>query len=127
MCSIALQAPRWAKETSFFAITESMYSPSTPDQLGKGVRVVFLGQNIPDNVRNDRKIFAEWVQSAPQETILSVTSVSVPEPEPAIIRDSVHSSVCDETVMESRLRTWMGNQFAFPVSRNNRGSSNPLR
>ncbi|MGD8949855.1 MAG: formylmethanofuran dehydrogenase subunit E family protein [Desulfobacterales bacterium] len=24
----------------------------------KGVRVVFLGQNVPDNVREDRKIFA---------------------------------------------------------------------
>jgi formylmethanofuran dehydrogenase subunit E len=78
----------------------TIYSRSTR----KGVRVMFLDQNVPESVRNDREIFADWVLSAPQKTILSVTSVSVPEPEPAKIRDSVPCAICGETVMESRLR-----------------------
>ena len=59
-------------------------------------------------------IFAEWILSAPQETILSVTSVSVPEPEPAKIRDSVLCASCDETVMESRLRDLDGKSLCIP-------------
>jgi formylmethanofuran dehydrogenase subunit E len=88
----------------------TIYSRSTR----KGVRVVFLGQNVPDNVSKDRKIFTEWILSAPQEAILSVTSVSVPEPEPAKIRDSVPCTICDETVMESRLRNMDGKSVCIP-------------
>jgi formylmethanofuran dehydrogenase subunit E len=47
-----------------------------------------------------------------------VTSVTVPEPEPAKIRDSVPCTICDEAVME--------NQFAFPVLKNTKVSSNSL-
>ena len=88
----------------------TIYSRSTR----KGVRVVFLDQNVPDNVRKDRKIFAEWILSEPQETILSVTSVTVPEPEPAKIRDSVPCTICDETVMESRFRNMDGKSVCIP-------------
>ena len=88
----------------------TIYSRST----GKGVRVVFLGQNVPDGIREDRNIFSEWILSAPQETILSVTSVAVPEPEPAKIRDSVPCTICGETVMESRLRNLNGKSVCIP-------------
>ena len=88
----------------------TIYSRSTR----KGVRVVFLGQNVPDTVSKDRKIFTEWILSAPKETILSVTPVSVPEPEPAKIRDSVPCTICGETVMESRLRKLGGKSVCIP-------------
>jgi formylmethanofuran dehydrogenase subunit E len=88
----------------------TIYSRSTR----KGVRVVFLDQNVPESIRNDREVFADWLLSAPQKTILSVTSVSVPEPEPAKIRDSVPCTNCDETVMESRLRNLNGKSVCIP-------------
>ena len=114
MRSSALQAAHSAKETSFFATTESTYSPSTPDQLERVFAWCSLVKMCRIMSGKDRKIFAEWILSAPQETILSVTSVSVPELEPAKIRDSVPCTICDETVMESRLRNMDGKAVCIP-------------
>lgn len=69
-----------------------------------GVRVVFHGNGIQDNVREDRIALANWILSAPSESVLFVSTVSVPEPEPAKIRQSVPCEVCGEVVMESRTR-----------------------
>ena len=88
----------------------TIYSRSTR----KGVRVLFLSQNVPDGVKPDRKKFADWILSAPRELILSVMPVSVPEPEPARIRNSVPCSVCHEMVMESRLRNLDGKLVCIP-------------
>jgi len=82
----------------------TIYSRSTR----KGVRVVFHGNGVAAGIRDDREAFTEWVLSAPQESILSVTPVSVPEPEPARIRKSVPCVFCGETVMESRARNFDG-------------------
>ena len=71
---------------------------------GKGVRVVFRNEAVPDEIRDDRDRTAEWILSAPEEIILSVKPVSVVEPEHATIRDSVPCSKCGEAVMESRLK-----------------------
>jgi formylmethanofuran dehydrogenase subunit E len=70
----------------------------------KGVRVVFNIEAVPDNIKDDRKRTAEWILSAPQDSILSVKTVSVDEPEHATIRDSVPCSKCGEAVMESRIK-----------------------
>jgi formylmethanofuran dehydrogenase subunit E len=78
----------------------TIYSRSTR----KGVRVVFNIEAIPDNIRDDRKRYTEWILSAPAESVLSVTPVSVDEPEHAVIRDSVPCSKCGEAVMESRIK-----------------------
>lgn len=80
----------------------------------KGVRVVFIYQNVPESVKSDREAFAAWVLSAPREIILSVTSVTVSEPEPAVIRDSVACALCKESVMESRLRNLDGKTVCIP-------------
>ncbi len=69
-----------------------------------GVRVLFHGQGITEEMRRDRDAMADWILSAPEESILTVTAVSVPEPEPARIRKSVSCSICGEAVMETRLR-----------------------
>ena len=57
--------------------------------LGKAVRVVFNFNGLPDSIGEDRNVLTEWILSASQEDILSVTPVAVPEPAPAAIRDSV--------------------------------------
>ena len=70
----------------------------------QGVRVVFHGNDIPGNIREDRAALANWILSAPSESILSVRTVTVPEPEPAEIRQSVRCGVCGEMVMETRTK-----------------------
>ena len=70
----------------------------------QGVRVVFHGNGIPADVREDREAFARSILSESADRILSVTPVSVAEPEPAKIRDSVECAICGESVMESRIR-----------------------
>jgi formylmethanofuran dehydrogenase subunit E len=87
-----------------------VYSRSTR----KGVRVVFHGKGIPDDVRDDREAAAQYILSAPRESILSVTAVSVPEPEPARIMESVPCSVCGENVMKSRIRDREGKGLCIP-------------
>ena len=67
---------------------------------GKAVRVVFNFNGLPDGIGEDRNVLTEWILSASQEDILSVTPAAVPEPAPAAIRDSVSCSICGETVME---------------------------
>jgi formylmethanofuran dehydrogenase subunit E len=42
--------------------------------------------------------------SASNDSILSVTQTSIPEPEPARIRKSIPCAFCGESVMESRIQ-----------------------
>ena len=78
----------------------SIYSRSTR----KGVRVHFHGKGIPDDLREDRDALARWIFSAANESILSVVPISIPEPEPARIMESIPCEFCGENVMESRTR-----------------------
>jgi formylmethanofuran dehydrogenase subunit E len=80
----------------------------------KGVRVVFHIESVPESIKEDRKNYTEYILSAPQESILSVTPVSVPEPEPARVSDSVPCAICCEAVMESRLRNLNGKSVCIP-------------
>lgn len=82
-----------------------------------GVRVLFHGRAIPDEIRQDRNALADWILNAPVESILSVTPASAPEPEPAKIRRSVRCSVCGEDVMETRVREVEGQPVCIPCSR----------
>jgi len=90
----------------------TIYSRSTR----RGVRVVFHGNGVSAGIRDDRQAFLEWVLSAPRESILSVTPVSVPEPEPARIRKSVPCAFCGEAVMESRIKDLDGKAVCIPCS-----------
>ena len=69
-----------------------------------GVRVHFHGNGIPESLREDRNALANWLMSASNDRILSVSQTSIPEPEPAKIRDSMPCALCGESVMESRMR-----------------------
>ena len=83
---------------------------------GAGVRVLFHGRTIPDEIRQDRNALTDWILNAPVESILSVTSASAPKPEPAKIRRSVRCSVCGEDVMETRVREVEGQPVCIPCS-----------
>ena len=81
-----------------------------------GVRVVFHGKGVPDNLRDDRTTLTKWILNAPADRILSITQVSVPEPEPAKVRGSVACARCGELVMESRLREFDGTRVCIPCA-----------
>jgi formylmethanofuran dehydrogenase subunit E len=69
-----------------------------------GVRVHFHGKGIPEDLQEDRSALAKWILSASNDSVLSVTPVTIPEPEPARIRNSVSCALCGESAMESRIR-----------------------
>ena len=70
----------------------------------RGVRVLFHGQGVPEGLRENRSALTQWILSAPDDSILCVTQVSIAEPEPAKIRKSVTCAYCGESVMDSRIR-----------------------
>jgi formylmethanofuran dehydrogenase subunit E len=83
---------------------------------GKGVRVVFHGRGIPQELRHNREARSAYILNAPDDELLSLTSVTIAEPEPARARNSVLCSYCGEEVMETRLRTVTGRAACIPCS-----------
>jgi formylmethanofuran dehydrogenase subunit E len=81
-----------------------------------GVRVVFHGKGIPPDVRQDRPALAEFILSAPDSDLLSVSRVTIDEPEPARIRSSVVCDRCGEPVMETRVQKVDGTSLCIPCS-----------
>jgi formylmethanofuran dehydrogenase subunit E len=79
-----------------------------------GVRVYFHGDGIPEGLREDRNALTKWILSASRDSLLSIEPISILEPEPAKIRDSIPCSVCGENVMESRIRQLDGKPFCLP-------------
>ena len=69
-----------------------------------GVRVLFHGRGIPKDLHGNRSALIQWILSAPNDSILSVTPTALPEPEPAKILKSIPCGFCGESVMESRIR-----------------------
>jgi formylmethanofuran dehydrogenase subunit E len=70
----------------------------------QGVRVHFHGKGTPEELQDDRDGLAQWILTAPSEQMLSLDRVSIPEPEPARIMDSISCAFCGEGVMKSRIR-----------------------
>ncbi len=68
-----------------------------------GLRVHFHGKGIPEDLQEDRSALISWILSASNDSIISVTPISIPEPEPARIRKSIPCEFCGESVMESRI------------------------
>jgi len=85
-----------------------------------GVRILFHGNGITDEIRQDRTALADWILTAPVESIISVKHVSVQEPEPARIRKSVLCSICGEAVMETRTREMEGELVCIPCNEEKR-------
>ena len=73
----------------------TIYSRSTRT----GVRVYFHGKGIPEDVHGDRTALTKWILSAPSDSMLSVTPISILEPDPARILKSVSCSHCGDPVV----------------------------
>jgi formylmethanofuran dehydrogenase subunit E len=69
-----------------------------------GVRVLFHGKGIPEGLEENRSDFTKWILSASNDIILSVTPITILEPEPARIRKSIPCAFCGESVMESLIQ-----------------------
>lgn len=85
-----------------------------------GARVIFHGKGVPAKLRNDRTALAKWILDAPANSILSVTPISLPEPEPAKIRNSASCALCGELVLESHLCEFDGKYVCIPCSEKRR-------
>jgi len=81
---------------------------------GSGVRVVYHGNGVPQELRNDRPARIERILSAADKELLTVTPVSIPEPEPARILESQPCAICGERTMSSRLKTIDGRLRCIP-------------
>ncbi|RJX18779.1 MAG: formylmethanofuran dehydrogenase [Desulfobulbus sp.] len=83
---------------------------------GAGVRVLFHGRAVPEEVRQDKARLASFILAAPQESIITVSAAARLPPEPAKIRQSVLCSSCGEPVMDSRTRMIEGRIVCLPCA-----------
>lgn len=82
----------------------------------KGVRVVLNAQSVPENIREDREQFINWLLTAAEEEVVSLREVQIDEPEPARITNSVKCEFCGEAVMETRTREINGKTACIPCA-----------
>jgi formylmethanofuran dehydrogenase subunit E len=85
---------------------------------GKAMRVVTSRQQ--DRKReilgSDPQVFKNWLRDAPDEEIMEIKEVPLPEPEFARIRNSVACAHCGELVMETRARVKNGEIMCIPCA-----------
>lgn len=70
---------------------------------GKGVRVLFKDNAIPEDARSDRTKKLDFILSAKESEIIAITDISVDLPKPAKIYNTLYCAKCHEPVMETRL------------------------
>ena len=90
----------------------TLYSRSTRE----GIRVVFHGNGIPEDMHDDRTALTKFILKAPEVQLLSLEQVVIGEPEPAQIKNSVSCAICGESVMESRLHEVNGRLACIPCA-----------
>jgi formylmethanofuran dehydrogenase subunit E len=90
----------------------TFYSRNT----GKGYRLIFHGNNIPEAVRGDREEMTRWLLGAEEEDIIDVTEVYIEEPDMAEMVPSVRCEYCGEMVMETRTEKVDGKTACIPCS-----------
>jgi formylmethanofuran dehydrogenase subunit E len=70
----------------------------------QGVRVMFHGNGIPAEFRDDRQAYATRIMAEDENTILSAVQIPYEELKPARVRNSIPCCRCGEFVMETRTR-----------------------
>jgi len=83
---------------------------------GKGVRVLFRDAAIPAELRGDRERRLQYILSAAEETIITVSAAAVAAPEKARIYTTVSCDGCGEPVMDTRLREVAGRKLCIPCA-----------
>ena len=81
---------------------------------GSGVRVLYHGAGVAQELRGDRPARIARILSAEDAELLTITKVEIPEPEPARIMQSRPCSACGERVMMSRLLSIAGKSLCIP-------------
>ncbi len=82
----------------------------------KGVRVVFNFGGIPENLRQDRAQFIDWLLTVPEKEIIQSREVAIDAPAPARIFKSVTCEFCGEEAMETRIRKVAGKTACIPCA-----------
>lgn len=90
----------------------TLYSRSS----GKGVRVAFHGRRVPNGLREDKPAFIRFLQECGDEAILTLVDTDATPPNPARIRNSVVCQICQEPVMDTRLRVAGGQTVCMPCA-----------
>jgi len=85
---------------------------------GKGVRVLFRDAAIPAELRGDREKRLQYILAAADETIISVSAVTVAVPEKARIYTTVSCDGCGEPVMDARRSEVAGRMLCIPCAKN---------
>ena len=85
-------------------------------KTGKGYRVVFHGNNTPEEARGDREKMTQWLLDADEEDIIFVTEVNIEEPPPAEMVPSIRCEYCGGMVMETRTEKVDGKIACIPCS-----------
>lgn len=85
-------------------------------KTGKGFRIRFKNENIPQEIRADRKNYLKWLLEADQNEILDITPAVQKLPEEARIRNSVKCDCCGEMAMETRTVVKDGKKLCIPCS-----------
>jgi formylmethanofuran dehydrogenase subunit E len=83
---------------------------------GRGVRVVFHGNGVPQGLRENKIAYADFILNAPAGDLLSLTNVTIKAPEPARMRKSVICAGCSEPVMETRVHEINGRKLCIPCA-----------
>jgi len=85
-------------------------------QTREGVRVKLDRGRVPESVREDRQGYIEWLVSDEGQVAVELEEITIDEPEPAQIRDSVRCEICGEEVMETRVRRVGGKTTCIPCA-----------
>ena len=85
-------------------------------KTGRGYRVVFHGERIPEQAKNSRENMIQWLMGAEEDDIIRVSEVDIEEPPPAKIVPSVKCDRCGEMVMETRAKNVDGIYICIPCS-----------
>lgn len=83
---------------------------------GKGMRVRFLDEALPEALRGDREKRLEYILSAPDNAILNLEQAVLDEPKQAKIFHTLSCDRCHEPVMETRLKNVDGQSLCIPCA-----------
>lgn len=89
----------------------TLYSRKT----GKGVRVNFHGKGMEQGM--SREQMKDFILNADDSKILSIKNVTIEEPEPARIHQSIKCDICSEGVMETRICEAGEKKLCIPCSK----------
>ena len=90
----------------------TLYSRAT----GRGIRVVFNAKGLPPEIRSDRGALIQFILKSPESEILTLKQVTIDEPSPARIQESVNCERCGESVMKSRVQEINGKFLCIPCA-----------